>query len=74
VVGGTCLNAFAEMATSAIENAAVAITIPGRELTVRCVKYSASRVAVPATNWAVRTPAQTMAPSGSGGGRVGIIC
>jgi hypothetical protein len=37
------------------------MTIIGRDVTSRLERNSASRVALPAMNWALTTPAQTMA-------------
>src|SRR5215210_5619179 len=48
-------------ATSTMENAAVATTIAGSDVTSRLARNSASRVALPAMNCALTPPAQTMA-------------
>ena len=59
--GDTRLSVRELNATSRIENAAVAMTITGSDVTSRALRYKASRVALPAMNCALTAPAHVIA-------------
>ena len=63
-VPGAMLRSARELAnTSRMDTTAVTITINGRVVTSRWARYSASRVALPAMNWALTAPEQIIAVS-----------
>jgi len=59
--GETRCSPFEVAATRHIDTTAVAMTMAGSDVTSRLARYSASRVAFPAMNWAVTAAAHSMA-------------
>jgi hypothetical protein len=61
VAGGTRRRIFELRMTRQMETTEVATTIAGRDVTSKCSRYSASRVALPAMNCPVAAAAHIMA-------------